>query len=58
MFDRKQVLHDLSNDKKSASPNTTQRTQRASLDNFENFTQEKYKESKESIAENLSNCMC
>lgn len=54
MFDRKQVLHDLSNDKKSASPNTTQRTQRASLDNFENFTQEKYKESKESIAENLS----
>ena len=40
MFDRKQVLHDLSNDKKAASPNTTQRTQRASLDNFENFTQE------------------
>jgi len=54
MFDRKQVLHDLSNDKKSASPNTTQRTQRASLDNFENFTQEKYKESIHSISENLA----
>jgi len=45
VFDRKQVLDDLSLEKKQAMPTTTVNAHKSAYSNFDNFTKEKYSES-------------
>ena len=54
MFDREQVLEDLTLEKKEAMPKNTARNQKYAIANFENFTLEKYGETSKSICKKLS----